>query len=280
MGQEDRQELNREAVAIWDANAAWWDEQTGEGNLSQRALIMPAIERLLELRPGETVLEVACGNGYFARRMVTLGAGRVVAFDFSGKFLEIARAKTTEAGLDDRIEYHQVDATDEGAMLKLGVGRFDAAVANMALMDMAEIEPLMRAMARLLKPGGRFVFSVTHPYFNQTGVVKVIEEVTQDDGTLAEIYGVKIIRYASFGVGTKMLGTGIVGQPMSQYYFERTLSGLLGAGFRAGLVLDGLEEPAFGPETPSNRAMSWVNFSEIPPFMVARLRVGTGKRGE
>jgi SAM-dependent methyltransferase len=142
----------------------------------------------------------------------------------------------------------------------------------MALMDMAEIEPLMRAMSRLLKPGGRFVFSVTHPCFNHTGITKFIEEVTQGDGTLAEVYGVKVTRYVSFGEGTKMLGTGIIGQPMSQYYFERTLSGLLAAGFKAGLALDGLEEPAFGPDAPSNRAMSWVNFGEISPFMVARMR--------
>jgi ubiquinone/menaquinone biosynthesis C-methylase UbiE len=265
-------DLNREAVAIWDANAAWWDEQTGEGNVSQRMLIMPAIERLLELRASETVLEIACGNGYFARRMVALGAGRVVASDFSAKFLEIARAKTVEAGLDGRIEYHMVDATDEAALLRLGEGRFDAAVSNMALMDMAEIEPLMRAMSRLLKPGGRFVFSITHPHFNHTGTARFLEEATGEDGTLTEVLGVKVTQYASFGEGTAKLGTGIIGQPQSQYYFERTLAGLLGAGFRAGLVLDGLEEPVFGPDTPSNRAMSWVNFTEIPPFMIARLR--------
>lgn len=266
-------DLRREVAAVWDANAAWWDEQTGEGNLSQRALIMPSIERLMGLHRGETVLEVACGNGYFARRMVNLGAAHVVAFDFSAKFLEIARAKTEAAGLSDIIEYHHLDATDEAALLGLGEGRFDAAVANMALMDMAEIEPLMRAMSRLLRPGGRFVFSVTHPHFNQTGASRTLEEITAKDGTLKEVFGVKVSRYASFGEGTPMLGTGIIGQPESQLYFERTLSGLLASAFRAGLVLDGLEEPTFGPDVPANRTMSWVNFPEIPPFMIARLRV-------
>ena len=92
------------------------------------------------IKQGGQVLEVACGNGYFARRMVGLGTGHVVASDFSEKFLEIARDKTAKAGLDDKIEFHKVDATDESALLRLGEGRFDAAVANMALMDMAEIE--------------------------------------------------------------------------------------------------------------------------------------------
>lgn len=267
-------ELNREVAAIWDANAAWWNEKAGEGDLSHRTLIRPAMERLLELQQGETLLEVACGNGSFARRLAGLGAGKIVALDFSAKFIEIARAKTVEAGLTDIIEYHEIDATEEAALLELGEERFDAAISSMALMDMAEIEPLMRAVKRLLKPGGRFVFSVTHPCFNQTSTGRYIEEVTDAEGRVAETYGIKLTQYASFGDGAAKKGTGIPGQPETQYYFERTLSGLFGAAFRVGLVLDGLEEPIFGPDAPSNRAMSWVNFHEIPPFMVARLRVG------
>jgi hypothetical protein len=38
-------------------------------------------------------------------------------------------------------------------------------------------------------------------------------------------------------------------------------------------VLDGLEEPAFGPEQRSSRALSWANFRDIPPVLVARLRL-------
>ncbi len=38
----------------------------------------------------------------------------------------------------------------------------------MALMDMADIEPLFSALRELLKPGGRFVFTVCHPAFNST----------------------------------------------------------------------------------------------------------------
>jgi ubiquinone/menaquinone biosynthesis C-methylase UbiE len=272
-------ELNRDVASIWDANAEWWDEKTGEGDNSQRTMIRPAMEKLLDLRPGDTVLEIACGNGSFARRMISLGASKVIAFDFSAKFIERARARTAEAGLSDKIELYVLDATDEAALLRLG-GPFDAAVANMALMDMSEIDPLMRALSRLLRPGGRFVFSVTHPCFNHTGISRFIEEITSEDGRLIETLGIKITQYGSFGEGTPKLGIAIPGQPQSQYYFERTLSGLSGAGFRAGLLLDGLEEPTFGPEWQANRAMSWANFTEIPPFMIARMRVLATAQGE
>lgn len=266
-------DLNQEVAAIWDANAAWWDKTAGEGDMSHSMLIRPAMERLLELKEGETLLEVACGNGSFARKLAWQGAGKIVAFDFSANFIEIARSRTETAGLSDKTEYHLIDATDEAALLALGEGRFDAAYASMALMDMAQIDPLMRAMSRLLKPGGRFVFSVTHPCFNHSGITRIVEEATGADGILRDSYSVKILEYASYKDGAPKLGTGIPGQPKSQYYFERTLSGLFAAGFKAGLVLDGLEEPIFSLDTPARSAMSWVYFREIPPFMIARMRL-------
>jgi hypothetical protein len=67
----------------------------------------------------------------------------------------------------------------------------------------------------------------------------------------------------------------IVGQPKPQLYFHRPLQVLLDIAFEAGFVLDGLEERAFPPDHPSGRsALGWGgNFSEIPPVLVARLRL-------
>jgi 2-polyprenyl-3-methyl-5-hydroxy-6-metoxy-1,4-benzoquinol methylase len=262
--QDDLEGLNREARDIWDTNAEWWDGVYGEGNSFQRELIGPATERLLDLKPGETVLDVACGNGAFSRRMAAMGCN-VVAFDFSEVFLRRARERTTEHA--DRIEYHRMDATDEAALLGLGEGRFDAAVATMALMDMSDINPLMRAMSRLLKSSGRFVFSVLHPCFNQDGISMLAE---QEDvgGEFVTHYAIKVKRYRT----NTVKGIGIPGQPVAQLYFERTLSDLFGAAFAAGLALDGLEEPVFGPDAQPNRPFSWQNYKGIPPALVARLR--------
>src|SRR3712207_5574613 len=80
--------------AIWERKAAYWDERMGEGNAFTRVLVAPATERLLALQAGETVLDVACGNGVISRRLAALGA-TVVATDFSGTFLERARARST-----------------------------------------------------------------------------------------------------------------------------------------------------------------------------------------
>ncbi len=263
---QDHTALNREVQAIWNQNADFWDEKMGEGNQSQKLLTGPASERLLDLHPEEWVLEIACGNGAFARRMAQLGA-RVIASDFSEKLLEHARARSVEFG--DRVEYRLIDATAEDQLLALGIRRFDAAVCTMALMDMATIEPLMSALSQLLKPGGRFVFSVTHPCFNTTGSTLMVEEEDRK-GQLITTYSVKVSKY--LGLGTTK-GLAIVGQPAPQYYFNRPLSMLLNTCFRAGFVLDGIEEPAFDESAQASRPLSWVNFREIPPALVARMRL-------
>src|SRR5712692_6522799 len=82
----DLNDLNQQTQEAWNQNAAFWDEKMGEGNLFQRLLVGPTSERLLDLKPGELVLEIACGNGVFARRMAQLGV-RVIATDFSEQLL-------------------------------------------------------------------------------------------------------------------------------------------------------------------------------------------------
>jgi SAM-dependent methyltransferase len=243
----------------------------GEGNTFQRVLIGPAAERLLQVRPTETVLDVACGNGGFSRRLAELGA-RVVAIDFSEKFVELARARTQEAGYGDAVEYLVADASDEERMLALGEGRFDAAVCNMALMDMPAIDPSMRALRHLLKSKGRFVFSVQHPAFNSNAVRLALEEEDRD-GALVETYSVKVTGYLHVPPGK---GAGMPGEPVPHPYFHRPLSELFGACFRAGFAVDGMEEPSFAkPEGGSRstaRPLSWENFAGIAPVLVARAR--------
>jgi ubiquinone/menaquinone biosynthesis C-methylase UbiE len=130
--------------SAWDELAVFWDERMEAGATWQRHLIQPSVERLLRLEPGERVLEIACGNGEFARRMSELG-GQVLATDFSEAMLERARAHGGD------VEYRYADATDKGALLALGEpASFDAVVSNMAIIDMESIEPMAAACSRLL----------------------------------------------------------------------------------------------------------------------------------
>jgi 2-polyprenyl-3-methyl-5-hydroxy-6-metoxy-1,4-benzoquinol methylase len=268
MGEVELRRANEETRQAWNENAAFWDERMGEGNDFVEVLVWPATERLLELQAGERVLDIACGNGLTSRRLAAMGA-TVVAFDFSEEMIGHARQRTTE--WDDRIAYHVLDATDRTALLALGEGQFDAALCQMALFDMAEIEPLLGVLPRLLRPGGRFVFSVIHPCFNSAKVVQVAEQEDRD-GEIVTSYAVKVSGYMTPKVSH---GAAIAGQPRAQLYFHRPLQVLLGTGLQAGFVIDGLEERAFPADHPTGRnPLAWGgNFSEIPPVAVVRMRI-------
>jgi 2-polyprenyl-3-methyl-5-hydroxy-6-metoxy-1,4-benzoquinol methylase len=253
---------------IWEANARWWDDRIGDGNDFQTQLIDPATERLLNVAPEDTILDVACGAGRFARRMAELGA-RVVAFDCSAAFIARARERTRS---DTAVEYHVVDAANSEELLSLGQRRFQKAVCTMALMDMPELRPLFATLSRLLTPAGTFVFSVTHPCFHSAAMQRFAEISEEETGRHAARSGVKVSSYISpFARKTE----GIVGQPEPQWFFHRPISVLFNVGFASGFVVDGIEEPRFAGDS-SRAGVRWRDMPEIPPFLVARMKLMGG----
>jgi 2-polyprenyl-3-methyl-5-hydroxy-6-metoxy-1,4-benzoquinol methylase len=257
--------MNAQSREAWKRNAAHWDETMGEGNRWNLQLIRPAVERLLGAVDGRHILDAGCGNGQISRWLADKGA-QVVAFDFSEPLLARARARSGAYG--GRVDYHLADATDRAALLALPGAPFDAVVATMALMDMADIEPLIEASRAILGPEGRFVFSVPHPCFNTSYTTLVVERSESDDGKPRVDYSVKTSRYKT---PSTSLGIALLGQPAPQPYFNRPMEALFGAFFEAGFVLDGLLEPTFEHSGPEYRA-HWSNFHEIPPVLVARMR--------
>jgi 2-polyprenyl-3-methyl-5-hydroxy-6-metoxy-1,4-benzoquinol methylase len=261
MTQNDLEQLRDETRNAWNRNAAYWDERMATPNDWHAILVRPTVERLLELQPGETVLDIGAGNGLFSRRLAELGA-RVVATDVSDRLIELAKHRNAHA----RIDYRVVDATDEVALLTLGEAQFDAAVSTMVLMDMPTLEPLARGLPRLLKPDGRFVFATAHPCFNTTGVSLAAEQ-EDHEGEFVMRRSVKVHEYLNLQPAK---GVALMGQPAKQYYFDRPLHQLLNPFFAAGLAMNAIEEPAF-PEDSPGRFFDWANYPQIPPVLVARL---------
>ena len=148
-------------IVDWEEIAAWWDERQGdEGDLWHRTLIDPTLFRVLGPVEGLHMLDLACGNGYIARKLARAGA-RVTGVDASTPVMEHARAREEREPLG--IGYHVADAA---RLDGLGDASFDVVVCNMALMDIPDAEGALREAARVLRPGGRLITSLPHPCFD------------------------------------------------------------------------------------------------------------------
>jgi 2-polyprenyl-3-methyl-5-hydroxy-6-metoxy-1,4-benzoquinol methylase len=250
---------------VWNRIASWWDQQIGEGSDFQRQLIMPATDRLLDPQPGQAILDVACGNGNYSRQLGRRGV-RVVGCDYCENFLEIARSRTMPG--DGNIEYKKIDATSMADLLTLGESRFDAAVCNMALMDMIIIDPLFDALSEMLKPGGRFVFSLPHPCFN-TIDMRLTANLDVLHDRIEQVYGVEIRKYLTLQPGKSV---GIINQPEPHYFFPRPLSAIFAACFSGGFEIDAFEELAYPAGGNAKNPFSWAKRPEIPAAVIIRTR--------
>ncbi|WP_203998727.1 class I SAM-dependent methyltransferase [Virgisporangium aurantiacum] len=146
----------------WDADADSYLAEHGEFLGDSDLLWCPeglreATAGLLGDVRGRRVLEVGCGAAAGSRWLVTQGA-RPVAMDLSAGMLRHASVLNEKTGI--RAPLIQGDASE----LPFGAGHFDIAfTAFGAIPFVADSERVMREVFRVLRPGGRWVFSVTHP---------------------------------------------------------------------------------------------------------------------
>jgi demethylmenaquinone methyltransferase/2-methoxy-6-polyprenyl-1,4-benzoquinol methylase len=106
------------------------------------------------VRPGDQVLDAACGTGDFAVADLRAGAAHVTGLDFSPRMLERARRKAP------RVDWV------EGDMLALpfAAASFDAATVGFGARNVADLERALRELRRVLRPGGRVaILEITRP---------------------------------------------------------------------------------------------------------------------
>ncbi len=225
-------------VRAWDAMAAWYDAKQGdEGDLWHRTLIDPALLRTVGDVRGRRLLDLACGNGYLARRFARTG-GRVTGVDGSAAMIERAQAREREQPLG--IAYH---VGDTAHLTMLDGAGMDVVACNMALMDIEDAAGTIREVGRVLRPGGRFVASLSHPCFDIAGASAWVIERMDFTTTIWR----KVSRYRECHAGQVPWRAGDEHIAHTTAY-HRPLSWYVRALHHAGLAVTAFEEPEPTPE--------------------------------
>ncbi|HEX3782172.1 MAG TPA: class I SAM-dependent methyltransferase [Pseudonocardiaceae bacterium] len=158
----DASESRAASRAWWDADAD--DYQTEHGEFLGVADFVWCPEGLRESDAellgsvrGLSILEVGCGSAPCARWLAAQGA-RPVAFDLSGGMLAHALRGNAASGIDVPLVQASAD------QLPFADNSFDLACSAFgAIPFVADSEAVLREVVRVLRPGARFVFAVTHP---------------------------------------------------------------------------------------------------------------------
>lgn len=123
-------------------------------------LEQPAMRKLLPDVRGKTVLDIGCGYGRESYLFAQSGAKQVIGVDISRKMLELARREYSHPD----VEYLQMDMEELGGLTQ----EFDLIYSSLAFHYAADFQRLAGNLYRLLRAGGRLLYSQEHPIVTAT----------------------------------------------------------------------------------------------------------------
>lgn len=145
---------------LYNHTAVRWvrEEPSSLSDFTARPAILELCEPVTRLR----VLDLGCGEGYCSRQLHRRGAGKIDGIDLSEAMIQAARAQEEENRYG--ITYHIGCATN---LQQFADQEFDLVVAVFLFnyLTIAQMQQCMAEVSRILRPGGRFIFSVPHPAF-------------------------------------------------------------------------------------------------------------------
>ena len=209
---------NHAVIAAWAAATDHLNDFGEEGDFTRQHLLNPAIFALLGPVEGRAILDAGCGQGYLCRLLARRGA-RVTGVEPATPWYQAAVERERQEPLG--ITYLQADLSIMEALRP-----FDAVIANMVLMDIPAYEAAIQRCVATLAPGGDFIFSLSHPCFEESSLAWPGKECVAVRKYLAEY---------------------TIPQTFSPR-FHRPLSDYLNHMTDAGCVLRHIVEPRLGEE--------------------------------
>ncbi len=209
-----------EDEALWERHAGWWQREHADGDDPEYGeQILPMVAR--RLRHAGRVLDVGCGEGQVARHLAAHGV-EVVGLDPTRSQIEVARDRAGGPHY----------ARSRAEALPCRDAAFDAVLLCLAIEHVDGFEATIREVARVLAPGGHFLFVLCHPLLQAPGAAWIDDRVT----------GTRYWKIGSYPRDHTVVDE--VAPGVTLPFIHRPLSRYVHTMGDAGLLIDDMEEPA------------------------------------
>jgi ubiquinone/menaquinone biosynthesis C-methylase UbiE len=247
-GDRNKSMHNDESLSRYDSVAAWYDTfvrfDANAGNF-----VLPHLFELAGDVRGLEVCDLACGQGRLSRELALRGA-HVLGVDISEALLTMAlRAEEfSPQGITYRLDNAE-------SLASIPDMRFDGVLCNMALMDIDDLDAVLRTVFRILRPSGWFVFNITHPCFESPGA----EWLTTPDGMFSR----EIRHYFGEGYWRSNNPNGVRGKVGVHHRMVSTyVNALIQGGFAIEQMLEPQADGVVAERVPGYRV--------VPSFMLMK----------
>jgi ubiquinone/menaquinone biosynthesis C-methylase UbiE len=254
----------------WGEVAEWYDQLVGEeGSEYHREVVLPGALRLLGVKAGDHVLDIACGQGVLCRTLARQGV-MTTGIDAAADLIRHAKDRNAQvaaggAGLP-LPQYFTADVRD---LPFVRDDEFTAGACLLAIQNLNPIGPVFSTVARVLKPMGRLVIVMMHPCFRGA------KESSWGWDEKNKVQYRRVDRYLIPRKVPIITHPGI--NKDYTWTFHKPIESYVKGLRNAGLLVDALEEwPSHKTSTSGPRAPAEnVARKEIPMFLALRaIKVG------
>jgi ubiquinone/menaquinone biosynthesis C-methylase UbiE len=240
----------------WGSVANWYQKMVEDKDSYQNKVILPKLLRLLDIKKGETILDLGCGVGYFCEQY-HINNAKVIGVDIGVELIEVAQKST-----NSEIIYH-VNTAEK--LPFLANSSIDKITIVLALQNIKWADKVITEASRVLKKNGKLFVVLNHPYF------RIPKYSSWEWSPKDWVQFRKIEKYLLPFESEIDMKPGEKDKSKKQVTmsFHRPLEFYIQSGMKQGLVLENMEEwISHRPSDQGNKTKALeISRNEIPLFM-------------